>query len=289
MVENKTYSYDEFRKALAESAWSQNKPQIDPAVIKTDAQNNVSAVDDILKQVSEYDKTEREERNAPPQNSVDLNKSLLDLNYTVEPSDKFKQRVMAQVKGFPSVENEKTTDAKNNESLDYKGNEEFLKAVEDRKKQEDELNTDVKHAGLTARELDRDNFKPNTIFKESKENKNKMKRLHFKKAFLNEEDALSRIPEDFKKDGDRFYMKDCNGNEFLVECKEDTYVKGYIHTNIVSASNPQRMDEMFARMEQLTNYDSSDYFRSTQQEVESGMFTEMLDCTRKMKGSAMND
>lgn len=293
-METKTYiSNSEFRKSLMEDKWSPNKPQIDPSVIKNDAQNNTSAVDDILKQTSEYCKAEETADNKPRADvSADYNKSLLDLDYTFEPGQAFKDRVMAQVKGYPSVQNEKTSDVKDNESLDYSGNETFLQAVKDRKEKQDKAKTDLKHSGLTAREFDRETFEPNTVFGESKttHNDKKMKRLQFKRSFLNEEDVYNRIPEDFKTVGNRFVMSDREGNEFLIECKEDSYLAGFVHPEIVSAKNPQRINEMFDRMDYLAGYNSADHNKSTIQETENGAFVEMLECTRRMKGdSTLND
>ena len=47
------------------------------------------------------------------------------------------------------------------------------------------------------------------------------KRLIFKKTtFVNESQMLSRIPEEYKVDGQKIYMKDCKGNEYIVECRK---------------------------------------------------------------------
>ena len=60
-----------------------------------------------------------------------------------------------------------------------------------------------------------------------------------------------------KIDGNRFYMKDSVGNEYLVECKRDKVVKDYIHTNVIDFRNNKLLKEELNKMKQLAGYKSS--------------------------------
>ena len=94
-----------------------------------------------------------------------------------------------------------------------------------------------------------------------------MKRLHFNKTvFLNEEHMINKIPDDMKVDGNKFYMKDSIGNEYLIECVKDKVVNDVIHTNIVDYKNKEKMNEAFKRMKELYDY------KSTNNEQNSGKY-----------------
>ena len=85
-----------------------------------------------------------------------------------------------------------------------------------------------------------------------------MKRLHFNKTvFLNEEHMIKKIPDDMKVDGNKFYMKDSIGNEYLIECVKDKVIDDVIHTKVVDYTNKEKLDETFKRMKELYGYKSS--------------------------------
>jgi putative N-acetylmannosamine-6-phosphate epimerase len=67
---------------------------------------------------------------------------------------------------------------------------------------------------------------------------------------------LSRIPEEYKKDGQIIHMKDMAGNEYIVECQASS--TGYIETNIKGYSNKELMTEQMKRISQLMNYKVGD-------------------------------
>ena len=95
---------------------------------------------------------------------------------------------------------------------------------------------------------------------------------------------LTRIPEEYKVDGQKIYMKDCDGNEYLVECtKSEKY--GIIETNVLSYSNKQKMDEQINRINYLFGYESEKEFApSTAKEriEENQSFQEMMDLSRSL-------
>jgi hypothetical protein len=85
-----------------------------------------------------------------------------------------------------------------------------------------------------------------------------MKRLHFNKTvFLNEEHMLRKIPDDMKINGNKFYMKDSVGSEYLIECVKDKVLEDVIHTNVVDFVNKEKINETFNRMKELYGYKTS--------------------------------
>ena len=256
MEKNKVYTLSEFCRVLRES--QEFKPRLGANVESEDKKNNEKAVSDILKQSKEFDggPKKKETRRENPRDITDFNKTTLDLDFAYEPSKAYKDRVKAQVHGFPSVDNEKNSEVKEkNKGLDFDGNEEFYDDLKKKSKEVSKAREDDKHAGLKSHNLPKETFKDNTIFNESK----KMKRLNFSKTvFLNENDMIKRIPDDMKKDGNKFYMKDSKGNEYLVECKEDQMIKGLVHTNILTYENKEKLDEAFSRMKSLWSYKSGE-------------------------------
>lgn len=273
--EGKRYSFSELIKVINES--QEFKPVMGKNVEGDDKKNNGKAVKDIMKETGDYNGgLEEKDRKTNPEDSVDLNKTTLDVNFAYEPSDEYKERVKAQVKGFPSVENEKNTDIKENESLDFDGNEKFYDDQKEKREKVAKAKQDDKHAGLKSHNLPKENFEDKTMFK----NENKtMKRLHFKNTvFLNEAQMLKKVPEEYKVDGNKFYMKDAKGTEYLVECVKDKVVD-YVYTNVLSVTNKEKINEEIDRMKSLSDYKSSEYFKESSSEsrkAETVKFNEML-------------
>lgn len=267
LEKNKVYNLSDFCKVLKES--QQTKQEFDAKkgdnVDSEDKKNNDKAVDDILKKVKEYDggiqnKPKRED----PRDTDDFNKTTLDVDFDFEPNQKYKDNVKAQVHGFASAENEKNSKVEEeNKGLDYEGNKEFYKNREEIANKRSERRYALKTSGLQSKELAKDKdfdkeFKDKTLFKDKQNESKKMKRLHFNKTvFLNEEEMIKKIPDDMKIDGNKFYMKDSVGNEYLIECVKDKVVNGVIHANVVDYYNKERVDETFNRMKELYGYKSS--------------------------------
>ncbi|MDE5888605.1 MAG: hypothetical protein K2H20_01150, partial [Bacilli bacterium] len=105
MLEAKTYTLSELMSVIKES--SDSKPVMGKNVEKDNSQNNVKAVKDIMKQTEDYNDVGIVKRSTNPENIVDYNKTTLDVDFAYEPSKEYKERVKAQVKGYPSAENEK--------------------------------------------------------------------------------------------------------------------------------------------------------------------------------------
>jgi len=285
LKDNKVYTLSEFCKVLKES--QEFKARKGDKVDSENKKNNGKAVNDILKQSKEFDggisnRPKRED----PRDTDDFNKTTLDLDFDFEPNDNYKKRVKAQVHGFPSADNEKNSKIKKeNEGLGFDGNEKFYKDRSDISKKRSDRRYELKKSGLQSRELAKDKdfdkeFKDKTVFNENK----KMKRLHFSKTvFLNEEEMIKKIPQDMKIDGNRFFMKDSIGNEYLVECVRDRAIKEIIHTNIVDYKNDKLFNEEINKMKQLAEYKSSNVQTRIDESTtnENERVRKMIDKTKK--------
>ena len=225
MLEAKKYTFGELMEVLKESS-DRSKPVVGKNVWKDNSQNNVKAVKDIMKQTEEYNDVDTKKRDTNPENIKDLNKSTLDVKFSYEPSKEYKERVKAQVHGFPSVQNEKESKIETeNKSVDFEGNKKIYKDNEDKQKERTKNSEEIKQSGLQSHNLPKETFKDKTIF--TNENK-KMKRLTYNKTFISEAQVLKKIPDDYKTDGNRFIMRDNSGVEYIIECHKDNNVD-FIH------------------------------------------------------------
>lgn len=256
MLQNKkVYTLSEICKILRES--QEFKAVKGKNVENEDKKNNEKAVNDILKQNKEFDGgISDEKKRENPRDVIDFNKTTLDNDFAYEPSKEYKERVKSQVHGFPSVENEKNSKIeKENKGVDFEGNKDFYKQNAEKRKEVANARQTEKHAGLKSHNLPKEIFKDNTLYTNESR---KMKRLNFSKTvFLNEEEMLKKIPDDMKINGNKFYMKDAVGNEYLVECVKDKVIDDFIHTKVIDYTNKEKINETFVRMKELYGYKSS--------------------------------
>ena len=257
---SKRYTFGELNRILMESH-NEFNPKIGDKVESEDKKNNEKAVDDIMKQSKEFDGgiTDKK-KNTNKEDIQDFNKTTLDVEFASEPGEAYKERVKAQVHGFPSADNEKNSKIKeDNKSLDFEGNEKFYDAQKKKSEEISDKEAELKHAGLKARELPKEDFKNDTLFKENKT----MKRLHFKNTvFLSEAQMLKKVPEEYRTSDGRFIMKDASGTEYLVEC---SYNKEFNHgkLTVVNKTNKEQINEQLDRMRELFDYNSSSYMGGT--------------------------
>lgn len=274
MLESKRYSFGELNRILSES----HEVAYDE---KEEKKNNEKAVDDIMKACKEYDGGLKEEtRTDNPQNVQDYNNTTLDVKFSAEPSKEYKDRVKAQVHGFPSADNEKNSKVEeDNESLGFDGNKEFYDQQQEKNKEVNGKETELKHAGLKSHSLPEKNFENDTLFKESK----KMKRLHFKNTvFISEAQMLKKIPDEFKTDNNKFIMKDAEGTEYLVECKVDETFN-FPKFTVKNRYNEQVVNEELARMKSLYDYKSSDHFNKTEYNTEKKTVNNLSEMISRVK------
>jgi len=257
---SKRYTFGELNRILMESH-NEFNPKIGDKVESEDKKNNGKAVDDIMKQSKEFDGgiTDKK-KNTNKEDIQDFNKTTLDVEFASEPGEAYRDRVKAQVHGFPSADNEKNSKIKeDNKSLDFEGNEKFYDAQKKKSEEISDKEAELKHAGLKARELPKEDFKNDTLFKENKT----MKRLHFKNTvFLSEAQMLKKVPEEYRTCDGRFIMKDASGTEYLVEC---SYNKEFNHgkLTVVNKTNKEQINEQLDRMRELFDYNSSSYMGGT--------------------------
>lgn len=265
-----TISVKALKKLISEGS-NEFKAKIGPNVESEDKKNNGKAYSDAKKRAKDYDGGLSKEvgKEKVKFEKTDGNKTLLD--YTPENvNDDYKKRVHAQMKGYSSVaemENgiEKSGDFSDNEQI-YQGFKKSGKELHDNEE-------DFKASGLQANKMPRKTFIKGEMYesKEGVEMRNmintlkeasyipkptlkeniKLKTIYFKKtAFLNEEHMASRIPDEFKNEGEQFKMKDKNGTEYIVE-----WNKG--KAEILSYENKQKINETIEKFHHITNYKSN--------------------------------
>lgn len=262
-------------KRLTE-AKKESKPVLGDKVQSTNQSNSKKATKDIMNDVDSTVKGIRTKKEIKDSDlNSDLNLSLLDLRYAYDPGKGYKARIKSQVKGYPSVQNEKSTDSTKEESLDYEGNAKFYDKQAKKSKELSKKRTTIHHAGLKSHNLPKEEFEPKTVF-----NENKIKRLNFKNTvFLSESQMLNKIPEDYKKEGNKFIMQDSNGLEYMVECVRDEQFN-YLKFNILNKMNRKELNEQFKRMKELYNYNSSEHTRNY---TDNSTMSELLESVRKIK------
>lgn len=241
-------------KGLIKESQQEFKAKIGNGVESGNKANNGKAYSDAKKRAKDFDgglSDEVGEKKAEYKKE-DFNKTLMD--YTPDNvTPEYKKR----------VKKEFVNGDKENEKI-YK---ELKKSGEEQQKNEKEL----KKSGLQAREwpdevFDKDNmyesrdgFDMRKMLNSLNEkttrkqfNESHVKTVLFKKTeFLNEAHMISRIPDDFKKNGTSFKMKDKNGSEYLVEWDNNK-------ANIIEHVNKKGMDESISRMKELFDYRPSD-------------------------------
>lgn len=283
------YTFSELNRFLLESR-NEFDPKKGDKVDSENKKNNGKAVDDIMKQSKEFDGGMSDKKtNKNKEDVVDYNKTTLDVNFAAEPDDKYKERVKAQVHGFPSAENEKNSKIEEeNEGLDFEGNKDFY---DKNKKKSNEINdaeTEEKHAGLKSHNLPKENFKNDTLFK----NENKtMKRLRFRNTkFLSEAQVLKKVPEEYKTADSTFIMEDCTNTKYFVECRIDECVKTPV-LKVVNVINEEKVNDQIKRMQELFGYNSSSYngvSTSSSRATEDKNLSEMINRCKNMENNGLS-
>lgn len=281
------YTFGNLKKVIRESTDEFN-PKKGEKVESGNEKNNEKAVRDIEEKVKSFDGGNLEVL-VPKANGLsdgDRNLSTLDIEFDVKPSKEYTDRVKAQVHGFPSKQNEENSDIeKENGGVDFDGNRKLYKDLKARNKELKGNKADIKHAGLKSHNLDKSEFEHPSAFNESKQQKTeKMKRLYFKKTtFLSEQQMINRIPEDYKKDGNKFIMKDSADNEYIVEWNVNMFGQG--EAKVLNHTNKHVIKEQLNRINELFNYDRSEVFNTTNRQTrinEDKMTNELVSEAKKL-------
>lgn len=250
-----SYKVGEIRRIIRESSQNEFKPKLGPNVERDDKKNAQDAYKEAEKRAKNYDgglKTPEKNKLEPRE---DGNKTMLGLNYESDPGDKFKQKVKDQVAGYASSK-------ERNNGIEKVGdfNDDFY---ENEKKTVEKMADDRENIGTSGlassklKEKDSDYGKVHTAFKESKTPLKRLTYHHTK--FINESQIFTKIPEDFKVDGNKFIVRDATDSEYLIEwCvdKKNNISEG----RIITERNLKEADRTLDRMAELMGYNSSNVF-----------------------------
>lgn len=264
-------SVGDLKRIIAESS-SEFKAKLGPNVEADNKKNNEKSYKDSEKRAKDYDGgLAKEEKKTLPEKE-DYNRTTLDYNPISEPDKETKDRIEAQAQGYTS-KLEKDNDIE--KIGDFDDNKEIAKQFKDQAEKISDERAELAHTGLQARMMDKDKFKKNTML----ESKPGAKRLRFKHTkFMNESQVLTRIPEQYKVDGQVIYMCDKADNEYIVECVRSER-SGLIETNIVSYGNKTAMNEQMNRIQELMGFKTNTNDRYNQIN-ENKEFGKILDTTR---------
>ena len=261
-----TYKVSDLKKLVAESS-NEFKAVLGPGVESENKKNNGKAYSDAKKRAKDYDggleKEVGEEK--PKYEKLDANKTTID--YKIDNASKeYKDRVKAQVKGYTSAQEMNNGIEK---AGDYSDNENIYNGIKDSGKKIHDAEREYKFTKVQTREKPReyernemyeskdgfdmrnmiDTFRSNTTPTVLKEH---VKTVYFKKTtFLSEDHMKSRIPDEFKKEGEQFKMKDKTGNTYLMEWKNN-------EGKIIGHSNKTGMVESLDRMKEMYGYNTQD-------------------------------
>lgn len=240
-MERKHYTVGNLRSILREA--SEFSPKLGKNVTKDNDKNNKESYSQIEKQTKSYDGGARNEKkniNYP----VDDNRGQECLEYN-NMNDQFKKRVKSQLKGYTSDEAEKL-----HKNDDY-GNADFneLNGIKDKAKV-------IKKARAISKGLGISGKQENKLTTKDYENQrelaveHKITKLKFKNTkFITEKYMMSRIPDSFKKDGNKFLMEDKHNQQYLIEWHEEA--EPFV-------MNKTKLNEQQHRIKELFDYKSGD-------------------------------
>lgn len=267
MIE-RVYTINELKQLISESA-SEFKAKIGDKVNSENQKENKETYVSAKNKIKNFDgggEEVIEEVELPSKD--DGNKTTLDYTSDSELSDDFLKKIKAQSEGYTSTLEKENGIEKIGKFSDKIYNQ-FKKAGEDMAKNTE----DMKKRGLTARVAPENTFKKNGMYTETK----KISVLNFKNTtFLNEAQMISKIPDEYKIEGNRFKVKDSEHNEFIVE-----WVEG--EANILSYENKNKLNESVAKFHKLSGYKSKNQFKTSTSKSrlnEANEFGKILDKAR---------
>lgn len=265
----KTYKVGDFRKLVKESAKNEFEPKFGKNVPEDNKKNNDKAYKDMEKATSDYDGGLTKEKSFKLPEDDNRGMESLEINNANKP---YTDRVKAQLKGYTSKQAE---DIHKNEKL---GNAQYGDddVVTQFKQKGEKFANGRKKAveiGLSGRELDKSEIDKlhKTIYNEN----HKLKKLTFKNTvFLSENHMLTRVPDEYMKEGLKFVMRDKNANEYLVEWHVDEPVvtRHFTKENLIEEQN---------KMKHLSSYSSQEKQQPNRLN-ENAEVGKMLDKVRKL-------
>ena len=244
---NEVINVGNFRQQIKESA-SEFNAKLGAGVESTNKKNNDKSYKESTKKTgvkaTEPKKTKELDR------SDDMNCTTLDNNMRGNVSKKFKEKVKVQAQGYTSTLEKKS---KTERDAEFDDDAQIYKSMKKNADARNKVKSEIEHSGIVGSKTPKK--EKETMYENV--NLSSPKRLIFKKTtFVNESQMLSRIPEEYKVDGQKIYMKDCKGNEYIVECRKCDY-NGNVETIVLNYNNEQILNEKVNRMWELFNYDSA--------------------------------
>lgn len=262
----------ELRRVLSEA-----KNEMKPVVFGQEetASINKKAYSDIKKETEKYDGGLSKEKKEIGGGIKDTdNKGMHDLQFD-NINQPFKERVKSQMKGYVSkdAEDKHKNDEFGNATFDNDGS-----IYKDAKEHADKVKKGKDTAaeiGLTGRELNKKDIEKN---KDTMEESKKIKMLSFKNTqFISEGHMMSKIPDEYKNEGNKFIMRDSSNNQYLVEWSSK-------EPKVTKKINMDLVNEQKERIKQLWGYKSAEANKSTttfRLEEDKG-FADMVNKARKL-------
>lgn len=235
----KTYKVGELNALLAESS-KEFKAKLGAGVESNNKSNNDKAYKDAKKRAKDFDGGGKEGywKGNAEYKKVDDNRTTLGYNPD-SVSKEYKERIEAQAKGYTSRQEMENGIEKQG---DYEDNDKIRKEIEKSETDKREKLEIGKKSGLTASKVPAETFKKEELYEAN------YPTAWFKKTtFLTEGHMMSIIPDEFKKEGKMFNMKDKTESNYLCEWKDSKAV-------IVKHTNPNGMNESINRMKELWGY-----------------------------------
>jgi len=236
---------------------------------------NEKAYSDIKKETEKYDGglTKKDSKKLGGGISATDNKGMHDLAYD-NISKPFKDRIKSQMKGYVSkdAEDKHKNDEFGNATFDNDGS--IYNAAKDHAEAVKRGKDTASEIGLTGRELNKKDIEKN---RETMEETKKIKMLSFKNTqFISEGHMMSKIPDEYKKDGNKFIMRDSSDNQYLVEWSSEPTVTKKVNMKLVN--------EQKERIKQLWGYKSAESHISTSnfRVQENNEFADMVKKARKL-------
>ena len=270
-------------KNIVNKSLKESIPTITTNAKKESEKINKDYYNDIEKKIREIEKINADvnDNNVVKDNidneNLDDNKTMLDLQFDYDPGDKYKENVKKQVTGEDSNFGNRKPDGENDEIDANKSFYDIAKKTHIKKSENDEM---LKRSGLAARTMDPSLYNKDSVFESKVNDRKKMKILNFKKTLFKDEDHIMRlIPEEYKKDGNCFIMKDKSETEYVVEWAKNDDLKvskGFI----CEIRNKKEDESKINRIKELFHYQVGEYnstLNGQQRIEENKMVGELLD------------
>lgn len=276
-MEQISYKVGELKDIIRESA-QEFDAKLGANVQSDNKKNNEKSYKDAEKAAKDFDGGLKPAEKGKLPDKMDGNRTTLDYTPRTEVSKAQKDNFDAQAQGYTSKLEKDNGIAK---AAEFDNDGKIKKNFEDAAKKINDTKEELAKSGIQGQNIKTE--KKNTMYENTKPT---AKRLIFKHTkFLNEAQMLSRVPEEYRVDGQKIYMEDAHDNKYVVECTKSEK-SGLIEMNVTSHTNDRLMNEQVERINQLFNYESpKEFARSTNQERinESKSFKDIMDIARGLK------